>query len=194
MPFGITRQLSCPHIAQQNSIAERKHRHIVEIGLTFLAQGHLPLKFWNEAFFAAIFLINHLHTLILSQKSPLEILLCTKPDYSFIKTFGYLCFSYMKTYNAHKLDFKSTPYTFVSYSPLHKGYKLLTSTKKIIIFKYVVFNENTFPFENNAYITSFPSTQLSSQSFFPLGVITSSHFSIVESSIQVLSSPPSSSS
>ena len=42
---GIIHRLSCPHTSKQNDIIERKHRHIVELGLTVLAQASLPLKY-----------------------------------------------------------------------------------------------------------------------------------------------------
>ena len=42
----------------QNGRAERKHRHIVEMGLTLLGQAHMPLKFWSDAFQLAVYLIN----------------------------------------------------------------------------------------------------------------------------------------
>ena len=42
---GITFRHPCPHIYQQNGISERKHRHIVEMGLTLLAQAKVPLIF-----------------------------------------------------------------------------------------------------------------------------------------------------
>ena len=41
---GILHCTSCPHVHEQNGLAERKHRHIVEVGLTLLTQSHLPLK------------------------------------------------------------------------------------------------------------------------------------------------------
>jgi hypothetical protein len=56
--IGITHLVSCPHAHQQNGAAERKHRHIVEVGLSFLAKAHMSLKYWDEAFLAATFLIN----------------------------------------------------------------------------------------------------------------------------------------
>ena len=34
--YGIISRVSCPHTAEQNGVAERKHRHITEIGLSFL--------------------------------------------------------------------------------------------------------------------------------------------------------------
>ncbi|KAF7831723.1 Retrovirus-related Pol polyprotein from transposon TNT 1-94 [Senna tora] len=51
---GISHRLSCPHTHQQNGSAERKHRHITEIGLTLLANASLPLYFWDEAFLTSL--------------------------------------------------------------------------------------------------------------------------------------------
>jgi histone deacetylase 1/2 len=55
---GITHHVLCPHAHQQNGSAERKHQHIVEVGLSLLAQASMPLKFWDEAFLTATYLIN----------------------------------------------------------------------------------------------------------------------------------------
>lgn len=66
---GILHRLSCPHTSQQNGIAQRKHRHIVEVGLTLLAQSSLSLKFWVDSFLTAIYLIIRLPTHVLQQES-----------------------------------------------------------------------------------------------------------------------------
>jgi histone deacetylase 1/2 len=47
-------------VHQQNGPAERKHRHIVEVGLSLLAYASMPLKYWDEAFLTAVYLINRL--------------------------------------------------------------------------------------------------------------------------------------
>ena len=47
---GIFHRLSCPHTSQQNGLAERKHRHIMDMGLTLLAQSGLSKKFWVDTF------------------------------------------------------------------------------------------------------------------------------------------------
>jgi hypothetical protein len=56
--IGIKHHVSCPHAHQQNGSAERKHMHIVEIGLALRAKASMPLKFWDEAFVTAVRLIN----------------------------------------------------------------------------------------------------------------------------------------
>jgi hypothetical protein len=43
--IGIFHHISCPRAHQQNGSAERKHGHIVEVGLALLANASMPLKF-----------------------------------------------------------------------------------------------------------------------------------------------------
>jgi hypothetical protein len=40
---GIYHRVTCPHTPEQNGISERKHRHIMEVGLSLLAQSHLNI-------------------------------------------------------------------------------------------------------------------------------------------------------
>lgn len=42
---GIDHKVICPHTSDQNGLIERRHRHIVETGLTLLAQASMPLIF-----------------------------------------------------------------------------------------------------------------------------------------------------
>lgn len=42
---GIVLRNTCPYTSQQNGIVERKHRHVVETGLTLLAQAGIPLTY-----------------------------------------------------------------------------------------------------------------------------------------------------
>lgn len=70
--YGIQLRESCPYTSAQNGRAERKHRHVVESGLTLLAQAKMPLHYWWEAFSTAVFLINRLPTQVLGNKSPYQ--------------------------------------------------------------------------------------------------------------------------
>jgi histone deacetylase 1/2 len=147
--IGITHHVSCPHAHQQNGSAERKHKHIVEVGLALLANAYMPLKFWDEVFLTATFLINLLPTKVLNLESPVEKLLKTKPNYDALCTFGCACWPNLRPYNQRKLSFRSKRCVFLGYSPLHKGVKCLdVSTGRVYISRDVVFDENIFPFQS----------------------------------------------
>ena len=52
---GIIHQFTCPHTSQQNGIAERKHRHIVDMALTLISYSSLPFQYWtSRQFFLSI--------------------------------------------------------------------------------------------------------------------------------------------
>jgi transposase InsO family protein len=47
---SILHRKSCLSTSQQNGLAERKRRHILEIGLTLLAHSYLSNTYWVDAF------------------------------------------------------------------------------------------------------------------------------------------------
>jgi histone deacetylase 1/2 len=170
---GIAHRVSCPHTSQQNGIAERKHRHLVETGLALLAHSSMPLRYWDEAFLTACYLINRMPTPIINNATPVFRLLNTPPEYSFLCTFGCACWPSLRKYNSRKLEFRSKMCVFLGYSPMHKGYKCLDrSTGRIYISRDVVFDEKVFPFSTPGAVVdvskllhvSFPSTEPVTQS------------------------------
>ncbi|TXG57696.1 hypothetical protein EZV62_015525 [Acer yangbiense] len=150
--FGIVHRFSCAYTHQQNGVPERKHRHIVETGLTLLAQAKLSLKFWTEAFNAAVILINNLPTSVLKGISLFQALYNKKSNYSYFKAFGCSCFPYTRPYSHVKFGFHYVKCVFIGYSSQHKGYKCLSPTSKVFISKNVLFHEFEFP-----YLELFPS-------------------------------------
>ena len=144
---GISHHVSCPHAHQQNGSAERKHRHIVEVGLALLANASMPLKFWDEAFLTATYLINMLPSSVLDNEIPFERLLKEKPDFASLRVFGCACCPNLRPYNTHKLAFRSKQCVFLGYSHMHKGVKCLdVSSGRVYISRDVVFDESVFPF------------------------------------------------
>lgn len=94
-----------PHIHTQNGRVERKHQHIIDMGLTLLAQASLSYEFWWDAFQAVTFLIKRLPTPSLQHISHFHALTHKLPNYAILKVFGCACFQYLKPYNQHKLHF-----------------------------------------------------------------------------------------
>jgi hypothetical protein len=60
---------------------------------------------------------------------------------------GCACWPNLRSYNKHKLYFRSKKCVFLGYSPRHKGVKFLDpNTGRVYISRDVVFDENQFPF------------------------------------------------
>lgn len=145
---GIVLRHSCPHTHQQNGLVERKHQHIIELGLAILSKSGLPMSFWWCAFSTAVHLINLLPSPITHHKFPHTLLLNTPPPYADLRVFGCACFPFLRPYNNSKLQFRSTKCLFIGYSSSHRGYLCLHPSGRVYIFATVTFNEHEFPYSS----------------------------------------------
>lgn len=74
------------------------------MGLTLLAHSSMPLKFWDEAFLTAMFLINHLPSNVINHETPIGHLHGQELDYTFLRTFGCAVWPNLYPYNTCKLQ------------------------------------------------------------------------------------------
>jgi hypothetical protein len=70
-----------------------------------LANTSMPLKFWDEAFLTATYLINILPSKVTGYNAPVELLLHEEPDYGSLRIFGCACWLNLRPYNTRKLLF-----------------------------------------------------------------------------------------
>ena len=144
---GISHMTSPPHTPEHNGISERRHRHIVETGLSLLSHTSMPKTLWTYAFATAVYLINRMPTSVLDFKTPFQCLHGHVPSYGKLRIFGCLCFPWVRPYASHKLDAKSTPCVFLGYSMTQSAYFCLDrQTSRIYTSRHVVFHETVFPF------------------------------------------------
>lgn len=144
-------------------MAERKHRHITELGLSMMFDIHLPLNYWFEAFFAAAYISNHLPSIHNDKKSPVEMISKKKPEYSHLRVLGFACYPYLRPVADHKMEPRSLQCVFLGYSPQHKGYRCLyPPIGKVYISRHIVFEEEVYPFKTayKALVPRYESTML----------------------------------
>lgn len=77
----IQLQLTVPYSPQQNGVAERKNRTLMEAARTMLLDANLSKKYWGEAIVTAAYLQNRLPTRS-RPRTPYELWYGTKPDAS----------------------------------------------------------------------------------------------------------------
>ena len=133
---------SCPYTPQQNGMAERKHRHLVETTITLLSASSLALKFWFHACSTANYLINGMPTKALDMKSPFEKLFGLVPDVTTLKVFGSACYPLLRPYNHNKLQDRTDQCVFIGYTLDYKGYMCYhIASARVYVSRHVIFDE-----------------------------------------------------
>ncbi|GJS06324.1 putative ribonuclease H-like domain-containing protein [Tanacetum coccineum] len=87
---GIKQEYSNARTPQQNGVAERMNRTLIEAARTMLADSLLPTTFWAEAVSTACYIFNRVRVTKPQNKTPYELLFGHKPIISYIRPFGIL--------------------------------------------------------------------------------------------------------
>nr|KYP62136.1 Retrovirus-related Pol polyprotein from transposon TNT 1-94 [Cajanus cajan] len=144
---GIVHELTCVNTPQQNGVAERKNRHLLEVTRALLFQMFVPKNYWGEAVLTATYLINKLPTRILNGISPIESLLSFIPSSSLIsslpsRVFGCTIFVHSHHPNRSKLDPKALKCVFIEYPSNKKRYKCYhPQSRRVFITMDVTFHK-----------------------------------------------------
>ncbi|UYV83987.1 hypothetical protein LAZ67_X000796 [Cordylochernes scorpioides] len=139
---GIVHELTAPYTPEQNGIAERDNRTIVESARCLLHGRKMPLELWAEAVNTAVYLLNRCTTKVLGNSTPYEIWYKRKPSILHLKTFGCNAYVHIPKDNRKKLDKKSIRTFFVGYTETNKNYRMWDPiARKIIISRDVIFTE-----------------------------------------------------
>ena len=145
---GVSHLTTPPHTPEHNGFSERRHRHIVETGLSLLSHDKMPPSYWTYALATAVYLINRQPTPTLSLTSAFQKLFGSVPNYSKLRSFGCLCYPWIKPYNHHKLEPKSTPCIFIGYSLHQSAFLCLDpSSSCVYVSRHVHFVETQYPFQ-----------------------------------------------
>nr|GEY52255.1 hypothetical protein [Tanacetum cinerariifolium] len=113
---GIKRDFSVPRTPQQNGIAERKNRTLIEAARTMLADLLLPIPFWAEAVNTACYVHNKVLVTKPHNKTPYELLLGRTSSIGFMRHFGCLVSIFNTLDPLGKFDGKADDGFLVGYS------------------------------------------------------------------------------
>jgi transposase InsO family protein len=80
---GIKHEFSAPYTPQQNGVAKRKNRTLIEMAKVMLDKYKTSDRFWAEAVNTACHATNHLYLHKLLKKTSYELLTDNKPSVSY---------------------------------------------------------------------------------------------------------------
>ena len=147
--FGIERHMTYRDTPQQNGIAERLNRTILNKVRCMLSESGLDKKFWAEATATTCYQINRSPSLSINFKTPEHMWTSRPPKIAHLRPFG--CIGYVHI-NQRKLEPRAMKAIFLGYPKGVKWYRLwLINERKVIISRDVIFNENVF-FKRNLQV------------------------------------------
>nr|GEV29876.1 ribonuclease H-like domain-containing protein [Tanacetum cinerariifolium] len=85
---GIKREFSAPRTLQQNGIAEKKNRTLIEAARIMLADSLLPIPFWAKAVNTTCYVQNRVLVTKPHNKTPYELLRGRTPSIGFMRPFS----------------------------------------------------------------------------------------------------------
>jgi hypothetical protein len=139
---GIARQKTTPYTPQQNGVAKRMNKTLMEKARSMLNGAKLAQEFWVEAVGTTCYLVNQSPSSALDDKTPHEVWSGKKPSLRHLRVFGCDAYVHVPKENRSKLDKKVEKCIFIGYKDGVKGYKLWNpETKKIVYSRDVVFRE-----------------------------------------------------
>ncbi|GJT40234.1 putative ribonuclease H-like domain-containing protein [Tanacetum coccineum] len=140
---GIKREYSNARTPQQNGVAERKNRTLIEAARTMLADSFLPNTFWAEAVSTACYVLNRVLVTKPQNKTPYELVTGKIPIISYIRPFGCHVTILNTIDHLGKFDGKSDEGFLVGYSLQSKAFRVYNlETKRVEENLHITFLEN----------------------------------------------------
>ncbi|GKC01349.1 putative ribonuclease H-like domain-containing protein, partial [Tanacetum coccineum] len=140
---GIKREYSNARTPQQNGVAERKNRTLIEAARTMLADSFLPNTFWAEAVSIACYVLNRVLVTKPQNKTPYELITGKITIISYIRPFGCHVTILNTIDHLGKFKGKSDEGFLVGYSLNSKAFRVYNlETKRVEENLHINFLEN----------------------------------------------------
>ncbi|KAJ9567585.1 hypothetical protein OSB04_003551 [Centaurea solstitialis] len=145
---GISQNFSSVRTPQQNGVAERRNRTLIEAARSMLSEANLATQFWAEAVNTACYTQNRSLIVKRFRRTPYELFRNRKPSIEHLHIFGCVCYILNNKDNLGKFDSKSDDGIFLGYSSISKTYRVFNKRRQAIEETiHVKFDESgpTFP-------------------------------------------------
>ncbi|GKE17223.1 putative ribonuclease H-like domain-containing protein, partial [Tanacetum coccineum] len=140
---GIKREYSNAKTPQQNRVAERKNKTLIDAARTMLADSFLPNTFWAEVVSTACMVLNRVLVTKPQRKTPYELITGKIPIISYIRPFGCHVTILNTIEHLGKFGEKSNEGFLVGYSLNNKAFRVYNlETKRVEENMHINFLEN----------------------------------------------------
>jgi len=130
----ITKQLTTSYTPQQNGVAKRNNRTVMNMVRSMLSRKQISKEFWSEAVNWAIHILNRSPTLTIKELTPEEAWSGNKPSVYYFRVFRCIAHIHIPDKQRSKLDDKSEKCILLGVSEESKAYRLYNPvSKKVII-------------------------------------------------------------
>ncbi|KAM2798566.1 hypothetical protein COP1_003513 [Malus domestica] len=123
---GILHETTCPQTPQQNGVAERKNRHILETTRALLIGAHAPHAYWANAVTYSVYLLNRMPSRVHNFRTPMEVLTdyVTLPSSLQLspRIFGCVAYVHLHKNQQNKLDLCAVRCVFLGFNSQQNGY------------------------------------------------------------------------
>jgi len=140
---GTTPQTTVPDTPQQNGVAERLNRVLVEMARTMMQHKDVNQDLWADAIKTAVYIKNRVTSRALPVgKTPFELWTGNKPNLGNMRMFGSTCWVVLhKSHIDGKIGDKAAKGIFLGYTDGSKAYKVILDDGRVVKARSVVFAE-----------------------------------------------------
>ena len=150
---GITINKTVRFTPEQNKLAERMNRTLIDKTRCLLINSKLPRSFWAEAVTKICYFVNRSPSAALKFKTPEEVWIGVSADCKHLRIFGCTAYVHVKQ---GKLDSRALKRVFVGYPEGVKGYKVwCVATHKCISSRDVTFHEESILEDKDSTVFDF---------------------------------------
>lgn len=143
MSAGIKREFIVAYNPQQNGVAERKTRTIVEAAKAMLLDQNIVTSFWAETSRTDVYIQNRCPHSHLDNKTPEEAFTGIKPDISHFRNFGCPVYIHVPKEKRFKLEPSGKKGIFMGYSETSKAFWIfIPGHNQIELSRDVIFEED----------------------------------------------------
>ncbi|GJW98639.1 retrovirus-related pol polyprotein from transposon TNT 1-94 [Tanacetum coccineum] len=125
---GISQNFSSPCTHEQNDVAERRNKTLIEEARTMLNSAKLPKQFWGEAVNTACYKQNRSIIVKRHGKTSYDVFREISPYISYFHVFGYPIHIYNHMDHLGKFDEKADDGFFLGYSPVAKKHSSVSTS------------------------------------------------------------------